>query len=257
MLGPGTSITQKAAQKCRDANICLMFTTGEGGTPLLWTAPDEYRPSLCSRAFHKIYYDPALNFKAPKLFVNTRLDMIEKLWPYYVDKQESMEACRVACDQFRLKSQPLSGQALLLEEARFTKKLYAIAANEFNVAWKSREHQGDLDKANEYLNHGNYLAYGVSNIALYVLGIPYSLNIIHGSTRAGALVFDVADLFKDSCVLPMAFRAISEQLDEKTFRKKLINEFDQRKVLAMCLNTLKNACQMAESNLEDDMIGVN
>jgi CRISPR-associated protein Cas1 len=251
MLGPGTSITQKAAQKCREANICLMFTTGDGGTPLLWTAPDEYRPSSYSRAFHKLYYEDSQKALAIRLFVEFRIEAVMKNWPRYIDDQDSLDSCKKACELFKRQSQHLTGQSLLLEEARFTKTLYAIAARSFGVNWTSRQHQGDIDKANEYLNHGNYLAYGVANIALYVLGIPYSLNLIHGSTRAGALVFDVADLFKDACVLPMAFRAVANHDNEKIFRKNLINEFDQRKWLSQCLNTLKKACNYAEISLEE------
>lgn len=251
MLGPGTSITQKAAQKCREANICVMFTTGDGGTPLLWTAPDEYRPSGYSRAFHSVYYDDGLRCKATRIFVEKRIEAVINHWPRYIDDRKSLDECLNACEFFRSKSKNLYGQSLLLEEARFTKRLYAIAASSFNVEWNSRVHQGDLDIANNYLNHGNYLAYGVANIALYLLGIPYSLNLIHGSTRAGALVFDVADLFKDACVLPMAFKAIAEQKSEKEFRTKLIHEFEQRKWLSSCLNTLKQTCEIADTSLDD------
>jgi CRISPR-associated protein Cas1 len=52
------------------------------------------------------------------------------------------------------------------------------------------------------LNHGNYLAYGLAATTLWVLGISHSFAVMHGKTRRGALVFDVADLIKDAVVLP-------------------------------------------------------
>ena len=66
-----------------------------------------------------------------------------------------------------------------------------------------------LDVANDFLNHGNYLAYGLAACTLWVLGIPHGFAVMHGKTRRGALVFDVADLIKDTLVLPWAFIALS------------------------------------------------
>lgn len=79
----------------------------------------------------------------------------------------------------------------------------------------------------------------MANIALYILGIPYALRVIHGTTRRGALVFDVADLFKDALILPMAFRAAREGLDDRAFRNEVIAEIDRQKVLGFLLDTLK------------------
>jgi hypothetical protein len=54
-------------------------------------------------------------------------------------------------------------------------------------------------------DHGNYLAYGLGATATWVLGLPHGLAVLHGKTRRGGLVFDVADLVKDALVLPQAF----------------------------------------------------
>jgi hypothetical protein len=61
------------------------------------------------------------------------------------------------------------------------------------------------DPANRFLDHGNYLAYGLGATAAWVLGLPHGLAVLHGKTRRGGLVFDIADLIKDAVILPQAF----------------------------------------------------
>lgn len=250
LLGPGTSITQKAAQKLRESNLCAMFVTGDGGSPVLWSAPDEYRPSEYCRAFFKLFYDADLKYSAAQLLMKKRIELVRKYWPTFINDNDVIEELNRTCDEFIIRVNHKTGQDLLLEEARYTKVLYKLAARAFKMSWVSRQHTGSLDEANSMLNHGNYLAYGVANIGLYILGIPYSLSLIHGSTRRGALVFDVADIFKDALILPMAFMAASEGSSEKEFRSQVLGKFDQVKILALVLNTLKECADLSEIPLD-------
>ena len=89
---------------------------------------------------------------------------------------------------------------LLQLEALLTKRLYKYAANRTKFGEFTRSHEGG-DNANAFLNHGNYLAYGLAATTLWVLGIPHGFAVMHGKTRRGALVFDVADLIKDTLIL--------------------------------------------------------
>jgi CRISPR-associated endonuclease Cas1 subtype I-F len=66
---------------------------------------------------------------------------------------------------------------------------------------------GGTDGANRLLDQGNYLAYGLAAVAAWVTGIPHGLAVLHGKTRRGGLVFDLADLIKDALILPQAFIA--------------------------------------------------
>ena len=254
LLGPGTSITHKAAQKLRDANICAMFVTGDGGSPLLWTAPDEYRPSEYCRAFLTIYYDEKRRDQAAKIFMSKRIEMVKKYWRKVITDISIIADLDQLCDDYLKSMSDKSGQALLLEEGRYTKQLSKLAARAYNVSWNSRQHHGQIDDTNAKLNHGNYLAYGVSNIAISVLGIPYSLSLIHGSTRKGALVFDVADIFKDAIILPAAFKAAAEGMSEKAFRSDILARIDSYGILSTCLNTIKDAALLAEIPLDTQEI---
>ena len=110
---------------------------------------------------------------------------------------------------------------LLQAEAALTKQLYRYAANRTQYGEFSRERDAE-DTANAFLNHGNYLAYGLAATALWVLGIPHGFAVMHGKTRRGALVFDVADLIKDAIILPWAFICAKENATEQEFRQQCL-----------------------------------
>ena len=98
--------------------------------------------------------------------------------------------------------------ALLTEEARLTKTLFKLACDATGYGDFTRAKGGSGgDPANRFLDHGNYLAYGLGATTTWVLGLPHGLAVLHGKTRRGGLVFDVADLVKDAVILPQAFRS--------------------------------------------------
>ena len=127
---------------------------------------------------------------------------------------------------------------LLLLEAQLTKQLYKIAAQNNNIADFKRERES-TDKANGFLNHGNYLAYGLAATTLWVLGIPHGFAVMHGKTRRGALVFDVADLIKDAIVLPWSFISAKEGASEQEFRQQVLQAFTDHKALDFMFDTVK------------------
>lgn len=54
---------------------------------------------------------------------------------------------------------------------------------------------------------------------------------MHGKTRRGALVFDVADLIKDSIILPWSFISAARGDDDKHFRMTCLNKLTEHKAL--------------------------
>ena len=101
-----------------------------------------------------------------------------------------------------------------------------------------RQHE-DTDKANGFLNHGNYLAYGLAASTLWVLGIPHGFAVMHGKTRRGALVFDIADLVKDAIVLPWAFICAMENATDHEFRQQCLQAFADHKALDVMFDQVK------------------
>ncbi|MGZ8955199.1 MAG: type I-F CRISPR-associated endonuclease Cas1f, partial [Methylovulum sp.] len=84
-----------------------------------------------------------------------------------------------------------------------------------------------------------YLAYGLAATTLWVLGIPHGFAVMHGKTRRGALVFDVADLIKDAIVLPWAFISAKEKATEQEFRQQILQKFTEHKALDFMFEQVK------------------
>jgi CRISPR-associated protein Cas1 len=63
---------------------------------------------------------------------------------------------------------------------------------------------------------------------------------MHGKTRRGALVFDVADLVKDTLILPWAFICAKEKTAEQEFRQQILQKFTEHKALEFMFDTVKD-----------------
>lgn len=256
MLGTGTSITQAAMRELAKAGVMVGFCGG-GGTPLFsanemdvevaWFPPQsEYRPTEYLQAWVRFWFDDDLRLAAAKAFQHARITRIAEYWCGNRALRDAgfevpREALLAALDASRamLATTP-DNTALLTEEARLTKKLFKFAANAVDYGdFVRAKRGGGSDPANRFLDHGNYLAYGLGATATWVLGLPHGLAILHGKTRRGGLVFDVADLIKDAVVLPQAFISAARGDDEKTFRQACIDAFAATESLDFMIDTLK------------------
>jgi len=137
---------------------------------------------------------------------------------------------------------------LLTEEARLTKLLYKLATRATRYGEFTRAKQGSgTDAANQFLDHGNYLAYGLGATATWVLGLPHGLAVLHGKTRRGGLVFDVADLVKDATILPLAFLCAMRGDDERAFRHACIELLIRTEALDFMIDSLKSIALESEN----------
>lgn len=250
LLGTGTSITQAAVRMLASAGVLIGFS-GSGGTPLIaaneveWLSPQsEYRPTEYIQGWMSFWFDDDQRLKVAKAFQQYRIEYLQKIWSKDRDlKVEGFNTDDVdiqrALNNFstRIKQSP-NVTDLLLTEAQLTKTLYKIAANRTQQKDFVRNFD-TLDDANAFLNHGNYLAYGLAATTLWVLGIPHGFAVMHGKTRRGALVFDVADLIKDTLILPWAFICAKEGATEQEFRQQCLQNFTQHKALDFMFNAVK------------------
>ena len=92
------------------------------------------------------------------------------------------------------------------------------------------------------------MAYGLGACTLWVLGIPHGLAVMHGKTRRGALVFDVADLVKDTLVLPWAFISALEGRKEQEFRQTCLQKFTEHKALDFMFEEVKNVSALFKAD---------
>jgi CRISP-associated protein Cas1 len=250
LLGTGTSITQAAMRMLAQAGVLVGFSGG-GGTPLLmgteieWMTPQsEYRPTEYIQGWMSFWWDEEKRLVAAKRLQISRLGFIQKTW--LKDKKfksanydNHLLSLNNAIQKVEKRIESASTiESLLQNEATFTKLLYRAAIN--NSAETSFVRNRDsTDKANSFLNHGNYLAYGLAACTLWVLGIPHGFAVMHGKTRRGALVFDIADLVKDAIVLPLAFICAEEGDSEQEFRQQCLQAFTEHKALDFMFDEVK------------------
>jgi CRISPR-associated protein Cas1 len=103
------------------------------------------------------------------------------------------------------------------------------------------------DRVNGFLDHGNYIAYGYAAVVLHTLGIPFAFPVLHGKTRRGALVFDVADIIKDALVMPLAFQfGMDSRKKDSAFRAELIGKAQEMGIMDILFDTAKSLCVCAD-----------
>ncbi len=173
LLGNGTSITQAAVRMLAQAGVLLGFAGG-GGTPLYmgndieWMTPQsEYRPTEYIQGWMSLWFDDEKRLQAAKQFQAARIEYLLRVWGK--DRDLSGEGftadntdVKTALNRFNTRTDlAVKPSELLLTEAQLTKVLYKFAAQNTGVSDFSRQHQS-TDKANDFLNHGNYLAYGLA-----------------------------------------------------------------------------------------------
>jgi CRISPR-associated protein Cas1 len=254
LLGRGSSITDMAVRLLAESNVSVGFC-GSGGSPLLaavdyafLTPQDEYRPTEYLQGWVAQWFDEPKRLALGRQFLTFRSEQVER----YCAKTVGIDMSALAADfHSRIAAAP-DVTHLLAAEAWYAKHYYRIFADHHRVAFV-REHEGNSEEKgaaliNSFLSHGNYLAYGYAAAALHVLGIPYGLPVLHGKTRRGALVFDVADLFKDWLVIPLAFEAGANGWKRGRFRAALIEQAMRSNLLDTIIPFIQERCAQGLKN---------
>jgi len=208
MLGQGCSITQPAARRLADDDVLLAFV-GTGGTPLI-CASQSYRPGDRLQRWVSLWPDPVWRLSAAKHLQRARLDAIAASWPRVSPGRFSADPTAATAGFAARVDGARDNAALMGAEGDCTRALYREASRAAGVTWHGRSPGERPDLVNALLDHGNYLAYGLAGVALWALGIPPSLPVLHGRSTSGGLVFDLADVVKDALVLPVAFLCAAE-----------------------------------------------
>lgn len=255
LLGKGSSITDAAARRLAESNVMVGFC-GSGGSPLFsaldltFLAPQsEYRPTEYMQTWMKAWLDDAARLLMAKILLQERITIVKKYW----QKNPMLLQLGIHIDESALTSfqsaidSAKNQEQLLTAEGRWAKALYKRLADGFGIKFvreEGKNAQDDLgDIANSYLDHGNYIAYGYAAVALHGLGISFALAMLHGKTRRGGLVFDVADLVKDALVMPQAFVSAKLGHNQKEFRMQLIETCQDQDVLDYMFGFIVDTCQ--------------
>ncbi|MCW3784382.1 type I-F CRISPR-associated endonuclease Cas1f [Defluviimonas salinarum] len=260
-LGQGTSITQEAARLLAEESVYVAFT-GTGGTPLHMGSLTSYQATAHFRRLLPVYLDAGLSLSAARSVMSDRIAMMRATGMDALEDLcgiRNMKPAEKACSAFEKGIADASSMPELLGfEGDYSRSVYRTIAAGCGLAGKSefRRTPGEPDASdhpsvrliNGLIDHGNYLAYGVAGAALWALGIPPHLSIFHGKTRAGGLVFDIADSFKDALILPIAFAVGAGRIKgdpEQVFRAKVIDALERKEILKRSIATFERMIAQA------------
>ncbi|WP_372612697.1 type I-F CRISPR-associated endonuclease Cas1f [Halomonas sp.] len=241
-LGTGTSITNKAVRLLAEEGVVLVFTGGEG-MPYIMTGMLDYHPNEYAQGFIRKWLSEDQRLELAKRFLAARFDFTAR----QAKHGSPIEADDL--EKFRRKViQANSVKVLMGIEGDEVRNLIyrCCSAHYLSSSDFRREHKGGNDNSphaqvNQLLNHGNNLAYALAAGALWHIGIPPFFPLIHGQSRNGGLIFDVADLIKDGIVAPWAFELRDESLTKAM--GELRYRIKSRKADVFLVDTLKSLAE--------------
>ena len=255
LLGKGTSITDAAMRRLAASQVVVGFC-GSGGSPLLGAVDpvflvpqSEYRPTQYMQMWSARWFQEEKRLELARHFLKERVRLAAEAW------ENNAHLARLGItipeelrQRFFSELDSAEGtQELLLVEARWARQLYAELARGHGFPFKREEGRRAssslADICNGFLDHGNYIAYGYASVVLCGLGISFAMPVLHGKTRRGALVFDLADLIKDAWVMPLAFECAGEGTAAQQFRQRLIETCQEREVLDFLFDFMEDACK--------------
>lgn len=119
---------------------------------------------------------------------------------------------------------PHSAIAVLrgIEGARM-KETYRLTARQIGIDWRGRRYDrvrpGENDLPNQALNHAASAVEAAAAIAVSATAALPQLGFIHEDSGQ-SFVLDIADLFRDSVTIPVAFRA-AKKVTDQGFRENI------------------------------------
>lgn len=209
-LGPGTSITNAALTSCARMGCTVQFTGG-GGMPENASIVPLSTTSRWAQA------------QAAVVSSETEARKVAK---QLYKKQFGVDSFAGSITQMR----GLEGSLM--------KRSYATLSKQHGLRGWRRDTAGD-DNVNLALNICNGLMYGLSAAAAQALCLNPALGVIHRG-NARSLLFDLADLYKVSIILPIAF-SLAETKPESVpseARRRLRTEITRARIMADIMRTL-------------------
>lgn len=243
LLGPGTSITQSAMHHLASEGVMIAFTGGEG-FPIFAGSLSEYRPTEYCQKWLSNWQDYDWKIRTAKQFQSKRINLVNQIWSKVVDNYEEVEIEVNEVGNKFLEGLKIAQtkESILGYEANYAKSLYRILSNHYNIKFK-RQPQLKTSPVNELIDSHNYYAYGIAAGSLWVLGIPHAFPVLHGDTRRGALVFDVADIIKDAFLLPVAFRSSLNNVEKNQHKKECLKILNLAQTMTILFEEVKKAIE--------------
>ncbi|MHB1606593.1 MAG: type I-E CRISPR-associated endonuclease Cas1e [Leptospirales bacterium] len=203
LLGPGTSITHEAVKVIAQSNCGVC-----------WVGEDSL-----------IFYAGGLTPTSDTRNMRDQLKLS-------ADPKKSVEVARRMFSK-RFPDTDLSGKSLkemMGMEGSRVRALYEQKSQEYGVGWKGRSYipgkfeLGDI--TNRVLTANNAALYGILSSVVHSLGYSPHIGFIHSGSPL-PFVYDLADLYKESLCIDLAF-SLTLDLAGSYNRNKVSSAFRQR-----------------------------
>lgn len=145
-------------------------------------------------------------------------------------------------------------------EGQRMKETYRRLAQQFGVTWKGRRYDrqnpGAADQPNQAINHAATAVEAAAMVAVSVVGALPQLGFIHEDSGL-SFCLDIADLFRDSVTLPVAFAAVREAEREgadsleRCVRRHARQAFRQRKLIPEMIDKIKSLLENPDDDRRD------
>ncbi len=190
MLGPGTNISHRAMELIGSTGVIVMWV-GEHGVRY-------YAHGL------PLTHSAHLLIKQAELVSNVRARVAVARRMYQLRFLDE--------DVSSLTMQQLRGR-----EGSRVRSIYRRASKKTGIAWSGREYDpnnyGGGDPVNKALSAAHACLYGVVHSVIVALGCSPGLGFVHtGHERS--FVYDIADLYKGTVTIPIAFEIAAEQPED-------------------------------------------
>lgn len=222
VVQPGCTVSHDALRLLARHGTGLV-TTGEGGTRMYASMPFGRDDSALARQQVRLWSNEGARLAVARRMYAWRLG--EVLPERSISVLRGIEGARV-------------------------KALYARLAQQYNVEWAGRRYDrqnpDETNPVNQAINHAAVATRSCAMVAVAATGTIPQLGFIHeGSGLAFGL--DIADLFRDSVTLPIAFAALSQMRKtgrakdelERSVRKRCAAEFRRQRLVPLMIDKIK------------------
>jgi CRISPR-associated protein Cas1 len=187
MVGPGASVTTEAIRLAAAYGVLITWVGEHGVRCYSAGRPWGDNPEWLERQV-QCYADPKLSLAVAREMFFRRFGV--RMERRSIEQLRGMEGARV-------------------------RELYKLISGQHKVRWRGRRYVPgnplrETDAPNLALNVANTCLYGLVETAINAAGMSAGLGFIHRGSRL-SYVLDIADLYKMSHTVPLAFRIVARK----------------------------------------------
>jgi CRISPR-associated protein Cas1 len=140
-------------------------------------------------------------------------------------------------------------------EGSRVKAAYRLVADKYGVQWNGRHYDRAAPEAadlpNQAINHAATAVQAAATIAVYALAALPPLGFIHEDSGQ-AFVLDIADLFRDTMTLPIAFAAVkqagrSDESIDRLVRREAARVMTRHQLIGAMIERIKQVLRVDEA----------